>query len=75
LAPGETTVLEIKNNCEWAGVKYKMMKNKEIVGYVAHSFRDKNFSLEISQACKGDTCNLTGLPPAQSQGMDKSAKK
>jgi hypothetical protein len=59
--------MKIKDHCEWAGIKYKMMKGKETVGFVAHSFRNEKFSIEITVPCKADNCDLTGLPPTEAK--------
>jgi hypothetical protein len=63
IEPGESTVLKVRHNCTWAGIKYKMVQNNETVGYASHSFRDKKFTIEVSQPCKDGACTLTGLPP------------
>jgi hypothetical protein len=63
LAPGETSVLKISRECEWAGIKYKALKHNTLVGYVTHSFRDGKFAIEVSLACHDGDCAFTGLPP------------
>jgi hypothetical protein len=63
LQPGDTSVLKISRECEWAGVKYKALKHNVLLGYVTHSFRNGKFAIEVSQACRDDDCAFTGLPP------------
>lgn len=63
IAPGETSVLKIRKDCEWGGIAYKVLKNNEVIGHVGQSFRNKKFMLETSIPCNGDTCTLTGLTP------------
>jgi hypothetical protein len=63
LEPGDTSVLKISRECEWAGIKYKALRHKTLVGYVTHSFRDGKFAIEVSQACHDGDCAFTGLPP------------
>lgn len=66
LNPGDSTVIKINQGCEWGGVKYKIVKNNETIGYLADSFRDQQFTLEISLPCNNGICTVTGLPPQAS---------
>ena len=66
LNPGETTTLKIKKDCKWGVVKYQIHKVQggAAMGYLAHSFHGKNFSLEITAACK-NKCVFRDLNPEQ----------
>ena len=63
LHPGESSVLKINPGCEWGGVRYKMVENGVVMGYVGQSYRDKQFSIEVSIPCKENNCSVTALPP------------
>ncbi len=65
--PGESTVLEIKQGCMWGGVSYKIIsiKDNKDMGYLAHSFRNGSFSIEIKAPCKDSVCNFYDLNPQQ----------
>jgi hypothetical protein len=63
LHPGESSVLKINPGCEWGGVRYKMVEHGIVMGYVGQSFRDKQFSVELSIPCKDNNCTISALPP------------
>jgi len=67
--PGESTVLKIKKGCKWGGVQYKVFKasNNEDMGYLAHSFRDGTFNIEVTAPCGPSGCNFYDLSPEQNR--------
>ncbi len=64
LAPGQSSKITIKAGCKFAGIKYDVYKNDQIIGTVAHNFREGKFSVEVASECKGDACNFSGMPPS-----------
>jgi hypothetical protein len=64
LAPGQSTTLTIKAGCKWAGIRYDVYKNDQIIGTVAHNFREGKFSVEVASECNGAACGFTGMPPS-----------
>jgi hypothetical protein len=67
--PNETSVLKVKKECKWAGIRYKIFKvtNNEDMGFLAHSYRDGTFSIEVTSPCNGDECNFYDLSPEQTR--------
>lgn len=67
IKPGESTLLKIKKECKWGGVRYKIFKasNDQNMGYLGHSFREGSFSIDITAPCKGSDCNFYDLNPNQ----------
>ena len=65
--PGDSNVLTIKKGCTWGGIRYKVfsVSNDKYMGFLAHSFREGNFSLEITAPCNGSECIFYDLNPEQ----------
>ena len=65
--PGESSVLTIKKGCTWGGIRYKIFSvdNDKSMGFLAHSFREGSFSLEITASCNGGECTFYDLNPEQ----------
>lgn len=72
LNPGDNAHFQVskKKGCDQAGIGYSLYKssdkdNKNLLGYVAHRFRDGRFSLQVSIFCEGDKCVFRDLNPQQ----------
>ena len=65
LTPGASTILKVKSDCDWAGVRYKIIGDKKNLGYVGYAFRNNAFSWDVAKGCKDGECAFTGLPPAK----------
>ncbi len=65
--PGDSSVLTIKKGCVWGGIQYKVFSvdKDKYMGFLAHSFREGNFSLEVTAPCDGKTCTFYDLNPEQ----------
>ena len=63
LNPGDTATLKIKKDCKWGVVKYQIhkMKDDASMGFLAHSFHDGEFSLEITKKCSNNNCIFRDL--------------
>lgn len=69
LNPGDITLLKIKKNCKWGGVGYQIhdMKDGTLMGFLAHSFRDGKFFVEITDSCINNQCVFRDLSPEQNR--------
>lgn len=67
IIPGESTLLKMKKDCTWGGVRYKIytVSNNKNVGTLSHNFRDGKFNIEIAVDCHGTECNFYDLNPNQ----------
>jgi hypothetical protein len=67
LNPGDMTTLKIKKDCKWGGVRYKIhqVKGDATKGYLAHSFHDGTFTIEITENCNNNNCEFRDLSPEQ----------
>lgn len=69
LNPGDSAQLNIKKECNWGVVRYKIfsVKDNKDMGYLGHSFHDGNFSIDVTSVCKGSECSFYGLNPEQNR--------
>lgn len=67
IKPGESTSFDIKKECKWGGVRFKIFKmaNKEFIGELAQSYRDGEVTMEVSAKCKNNECSFKDLNPQQ----------
>ncbi len=67
IKPGESTSFEIKKDCKWGVVIFKIfsLANKEYIGDLGQAYRDGKVIINISSKCKNNDCTFKDLNPQQ----------